>query len=94
MTKNIYDKKTVKSWYELLPLMIKEKRFEALFIKKDKSERKIKCKFEATNHLSKGILTVFDLEKEEYRSINLETLKKVIFDRVIYTSKNQEILFV
>lgn len=86
--------KTVKSWYELLPLMIKEKVFEAVFIKKDKTERKIICKFEATNHLEKGVLTVFDIEKNDYRSINLETLKNVVIGNYIYTLQKEKLLFV
>lgn len=87
------EEKTVKSWYELLPLMIKDKVFEAVFIKKDNTERKIICKFEATNRLDKGLITVFDIEKNDYRSINLETLKNVVIKNCNYTLK-EKLLFV
>ena len=89
-----YEKKVVKSWYELLPLMIKEKRFEVLFVKKDLQERKMKCEFEATNHIDKGILTVWDLEIGDYRSINLETLKRVVIKDTIFTLEEGRMLYV
>lgn len=89
-----YEKKSINSWYELLPVLIKAKRFEVLFVKKDFTERKMNCEFESTNHIDKGILTVWDLEISGYRSINLETLKRVVIKDTIFTLKEGEVLYV
>lgn len=87
-----YKKKVVKTWYELLPELINSIKFEATFIKKNKEERNIVCEFEATRYLNNEILTVYDLEKCDYRSINMNTLSKVIVDNTAYTLKKEELL--
>lgn len=60
------------------------KIFSAVFVKKDHSIRKMNCKFHVRTRLSggglkfrpveKGLKVVFDLQKDEYRCINLNTL--------------------
>ena len=58
------------------------KIFSAQFVKKDNTIRKIKARLGVTKHLkggSKGydydhLLTVWDLDKKAYRTINLDTL--------------------
>lgn len=87
-----YKKKVVKTWYELLPELINSIKFEATFIKKNKEERNMLCKFEATRYLNNEILTVYDLVKCDYRSINMNTLSKVIIDNTAYTLKKEELL--
>jgi hypothetical protein len=78
---------TVKNWYELLPQMIMAK-FSAKFIKKNGETREITCVFESTQHIHKGILTVFDTSKQDYRSINMDTLQEVEIGGILYTLDN------
>lgn len=76
---------TVKSWYLILPTIIKADRFKAVFIKKNGEVREINCIFESTLHIQKGVITVFDLEKQDYRSINMKTLEEIVINGVLYT---------
>lgn len=83
-----YNNKTLKSWYELLPQIINSEKFDATFIKKNGEERNIVCEFEATHHIDKNVLTVYDLAKCDYRSINMDTLSKVVIDNTVYTLRD------
>ena len=71
--------------------------FTVEFIKKDGSIRKMNCRTGVKKHLSNngktikitrpidnGILRVYDLKKNAYRSINLDTVKKINFNKVSY----------
>lgn len=61
--------------------------FSVTFIKKDGSERDMTCRLGVKKHLRGGeraydpadydLLCVFDMAKEAYRSISLNTLKRV-----------------
>lgn len=61
--------------------------FRVKFVKKDGSEREMVCRREVKSHLKGGTLpynpadyglvTVFDMQKKAYRSINTETLLEV-----------------
>jgi len=89
-------KKEISNWCEILPELITANEFEATFIKKDNSLRTIKCLFESTRYIDKGVLTVFDLEKGDYRSISLTTLLKVqvknkVFEFKLLDSLNQAV---
>jgi hypothetical protein len=71
--------------------------FTVEFIKKDGTLRKMNCRTGVKKYLSKngktikitrpidnGILRVYDIKKEAYRSINLDTVKKINFNKVSY----------
>lgn len=58
------------------------KIFKAIFIKKDGTERTMVCRLGIQKYLTgagpkydyDNLLCVFDMQKEEYRNINLDTL--------------------
>lgn len=64
--------------------------FSVTFQKKDGSERDMVCRLGVTKHLKGGelayepaeydLMTVFDLQKNGYRMINLDTVKRVKVD--------------
>lgn len=72
------------SRYELIPTLIDATSFEVEFIKKNGKERTMKCLFESTRYIEQGVMTVFDLVKKQYRSINFKTLSKIIVDDMVY----------
>jgi len=62
------------------------KFFSVVFEKKDKSVREMTCRLGVQKHLKGGestltaypqYVTVFDVEKEDYRAINLDTLLQI-----------------
>jgi hypothetical protein len=62
------------------------KIFKVSFIKKDNTERTMVCRFGVTKHLCGGvnpcahmenIITVFNMQKNRYRNINIETIKSI-----------------
>ena len=54
----------------------------------------MKCLFESTRYIEQGIMTVFDIVKQQYRSINFKTLSKIIINDLVYeiTSKGKFML--
>jgi hypothetical protein len=72
------------SRYELIPTLIQASSFEVVFIKQNGQERTMKCLFESTRYIEQGIMTVFDLVKEKYRSINFKTLKQIIINDEVF----------
>jgi len=64
--------------------------FSVTFVKKDGTDRDMVCRLGVTKHLKGGeqaydpaeydLLCVFDMQKAAYRSINLNTLKRVKLD--------------
>lgn len=74
--------------------MVGGKIFSVEFIKKDGTLRKMVCRLGVKKHLKGGslgydaealnYLTVFDLQSEEYRTINVNTLKSITFEGVTY----------
>jgi plasmid rolling circle replication initiator protein Rep len=74
--------------------LVKSKIFSAVFIKKDGTLREIVCRLGVKKHLKGGelkyspddynYLTVFDMQKEQYRMINVNTLKSIKVDGVTY----------
>lgn len=64
------------------------------FVKKDGSIRTMVCRLGVTKHLKGGsstldpakYLTVFDVQKEEYRAINRATIVSVTFGGVSYVA--------
>lgn len=72
------------SRYELIPTLIDATSFEVVFIKKNGKERIMKCLFESTRYIEQGVMTVFDLVKQQYRSINFKTLSKIIVNDLVY----------
>ena len=61
--------------------------FSVVFLKKNGELRRMTCRLDVKKHLkggtlgydafSKGLMTVFDTQKKDYRNINLETLMSV-----------------
>jgi hypothetical protein len=84
----------MKSEISTLKELVGNKIFAVEFIKKDGSLRKMVCRLGVKKHLKGGelkyspedfnYLTVFDLQSEEYRTININTLKKIKLDGVSY----------
>jgi len=74
--------------------LVGSKIFSVEFTKKDGSLRKMVCRLGVKKYLKGGelkynpeelnYLTVFDLQSEEYRTINVNTLKKIKLDGVSY----------
>lgn len=80
------------------PKKIKElvgsKIFSVTFTKKDGTLREMTCRVGVKKHLKGGelkynpeelnYLTVFDMQAQDYRTININTLKKIKVDGVEY----------
>jgi hypothetical protein len=80
------------------PKQIKElvgsKIFSVTFVKKDGTLREMTCRVGVKKHLKGGelkynpeelnYLTVFDMKEQDYRTININTLKKIKVDGVEY----------
>jgi len=77
--------------------LLKGQFFTVEFIKKDGTLRKMNCrtgvkkylsnngkKIQITSPIENGILRVFDLQKNEYRSINLDTVNRITFNKITY----------
>ena len=74
---------------KLIDLLVENKSniFSVVFLKKDGSIRKMLCRFGVKKHLKGGklkfnplernLLVVFDMQKEAYRMINLETIMNI-----------------
>jgi hypothetical protein len=68
--------------------------FSVVFLKKDGSIRKMICRFGVKKHLKggslkfdpikRGLLVVFDMQKESYRMINLKTITNINMKGVEY----------
>ena len=84
---------------DILPLLEKNKSniFSVVFLKKDGSIRRMLCRFGVKKHLKGGklafdprerkLLVVFDMQKEAYRMINLETISNITMKGVDYYVK-------
>jgi len=67
--------------------LVGNKIFSAIFTKKDGTERKMICRLGVKKHLKGGkksydddafnYLTVYSLDKQGYRTINVNTLKQI-----------------
>lgn len=85
---------------KLLPLLekIKGKIFTVAFVKKDGSKRIMNCRLGVKRHLkggelpydplSKGLLPVFDMQKRQYRMINLMTIYNLKIEDRNFIVKN------
>lgn len=75
--------------------MTKNQIFSAVFIKKDGTVREMVCRLGVKKHLKGGelgydaralnYLPVFDMQKQEYRMINFNTLLKIKISGVEYS---------
>ena len=84
---------------KILELLEKNKSniFSVVFLKKDGSIRRMLCRFGVKKHLKGGklafdpreriLLVVFDMQKEAYRMINLETISNITMKGVDYYVK-------
>jgi hypothetical protein len=69
--------------------------FSTSFVKKDGSSREMTCRLGVKKHLKGGelaydpseydLMTVFDLQKNQYRMINLDTITSITIDGISYT---------
>lgn len=72
---------------DLVKKLVGNTFFSVVFTKKDGSERKMLCRLGVKKHLRGGsashdmkhLLIVFDVEKKQYRTINLLTLTSLKF---------------
>jgi hypothetical protein len=74
--------------------LVGSKIFSVVFQKKDGTLREMVCRLGVTKHLKggemnydpeqKNYLVVFDMQSEGYRTININTLKKIKLDGVSY----------
>lgn len=72
--------------------------FSVKFIKKDNTLREMVCRTGVTKHLQggelaydpveKGLLPVFDMQKQDYRMINLNTIVEIKVDGETYKFKD------
>ena len=81
---------------KILGLLVENKSniFSVVFLKKDGSIRRMLCRFGVKKHLKGGklkfnplernLLVVFDMQKEAYRMINLETIMNINMKGVEY----------
>lgn len=75
--------------------MVGSKIFSVVFTKKDGTLREMVCRLGVTKHLKGGelgynpedynYLTVFDMQKQEYRTLNVNTLKQIKFEGITYS---------
>ena len=71
----------------------KGKFFTVVFIKKDGSTRSMNCRLGVTKHLKGGLstlnpeqyLTVYDVQSEGYRAVNLSTIVSVTCGGIVLT---------
>lgn len=74
--------------------LVGSKIFSVVFEKKDGTLREMVCRLGVTRHLKGGemsyspddfnYLVVFDMQKEAYRTINVNTLRKFKLDGITY----------
>jgi hypothetical protein len=74
--------------------LVGSKIFSVVFEKKDGTLREMTCRLGVKKHLKggelsydpeeKNYLVVFDMQSEGYRTININTLKKIKFEGVTY----------
>jgi len=72
----------------------KGKFFTVVFIKKDGTTRSMNCRLGVTKHLKGGVsnldvsqyLTVYDVQSEGYRAVNLSTIVSVSCGGVVLTN--------
>jgi hypothetical protein len=84
----------MKTEIQTLKELVGNKIFSVVFIKKDGSEREMVCRLGVKKHLAGGekkydtdalnYLTVYDMQAEGYRIINVNTLKRIKLDGVTY----------
>ena len=78
-----------------LKSMVGNKIFTVIFTKKDGTLREMNCRLGVKKHLRGGVLAydakelnylpVYDLQKEGYRMINVNTIKEIRFEGKVVT---------
>lgn len=86
----------------VIQTMVKNKIFSVIFEKKDGTLRKMHCRMGVTKHLKGGTkkydaaslnyLTVYDLQKKAYRTINVNTLKQLRFQGQTWAFQDAKLL--
>ena len=72
------------SRFKTLDLIQSSPYFKCSFIKKDNSLRKMTCSFEENKNDSNSLLVVWDIEKDGFRYINLDTLQDITIKDTFY----------
>lgn len=82
--------------------LVGNKIFTAIFTKKDGSVRKMNCRLQVKKHLKGGTkkydaaslnyLTVYDLQKKAYRTINVNTLKQLKFQGQTFAFQDAKLI--
>jgi hypothetical protein len=74
--------------HEQLQAIVHGEVFTAVFLKKDGTERTMKCTLtEELSTLLDGYLHVWDVEKGGHRNVNLRTIVQVTFEEKVYQIK-------
>ena len=97
--KKMYNKTINKDKAKELIKGTKGRIFSGLFIKKDGTHRLMNARTGVTKHLKENakprpydpskhdLITVFDMANKGYRMLNLNTLQKLIINKIIYKIK-------
>ncbi|WP_434580439.1 hypothetical protein MLC52_10865 [Sulfurimonas sp. NW15] len=72
------------SKYKTLELIKNNPYFKCSFIKKDNSLRHMICSFEMNQKVDNSLVLVWDLENDNYRNINLDTLQTLTIKDISY----------
>ena len=72
------------SRFKTLDLIQSAPYFKCSFIKKDNSLRHMTCSFEENKNDSNSLLVVWDIEKDGFRYINLDTLQDITIKDTFY----------
>lgn len=85
----------MKTELKKLKEFVGSKIFSVIFEKKDGTLREMVCRLGVTRHLKGGdmsyspedynYIVVFDMQKEAYRTLNVNTLRQIKLDGVTYT---------
>ena len=59
---------------KILGVIQESKSFECTFVKKDKTIRDMRCTFEDIRSKENTLITVWDIDNNGYRYVNLETI--------------------
>ena len=76
----------------LIYMILNTNNFIATFIKKNGAVRTMDCLFESARYLEKsGVITVFDTQLQNYRSINVNTLQRLSVKNCTYVQIEKNI---
>ncbi len=71
--------------FKTLDLIKSTPYFKCSFTKKDNSTRNMICSFNENISNNNSLVSVWDIEKDDYRYINLDTLINIRIGKILYT---------